>query len=627
MTVFSEIIMVSQHQWPIMVGMILAFCLGAIFIYLLLVTYTGKRLNRTEYFAISLAGSPSVLFIFLFIISLVKFPVVKMSMMLSWLPTILLALLFVFLLFFNHEPAGWFVLIFLVVSLLLRMPFIARVLVPPYFDSVEHSRLVKTFLQVYQGVSWKDVFQGLTDGYYHMGFHLFAAGMSFVLQGDPIKVILWSGQFALTLIPLPIFFLVRRVTQDTLAALFGMLLAAFGWYMPSFALNWGKYPALSALLPFGFALSLVWICIEQRLSRAALWRVGGMLIIGALTTILTHSRTAILFVFSVLAWGVAGFALRKAKLISALLLLIVLTLLGKQVWDTPLLHLALRPYINGPTAWSTFIVALLLPFAFQQFPRLTFFNLLFTILLLSALFVPLGNLIPGQACQTLLDRPFVEMSLFFPLSLQGGIGLAGLSRALRRGWGQMRALSYATFTVFFGAVILLAGFHYNLYLYPSSCCVLMRDSDAFALGWLKQNLPLASTVVIASAPLSVVPQSCPVVEWVGSDAGLWIPLLTSRSVYLLPYDTDFRSKAVFERLCQLSSPYIYVGSTDQSFRLDHLAERKGLYQLLLSIAEVRIYRLECKGSQGDSLVLGRIHPPGEKVTSSLEDRSPKHCSR
>lgn len=595
MEIFSDILTVLRNQWQIAGGIALFFCLGAIPIYLLLVFSLRKHLRTTEYFVVSLAGSPSVLLVFFFAISLIKFPVVVISISFLWLPAALLALLFI-LLVFKHEPVGWFGLILFIVSLLLRLPFLTRVLVPSYFDSAEHYRLVKALLQVYQGASWESIFRGLTSGYYHMGFHLLAAGMSFILQADPLKVILLLGQFILVLIPLPVFFLVQRMSKDNLAALFGTLLAAFGWYMPAFAVNWGKYPALSALLPFGFVLSLMYIGAESSLSRVALRRVGWMLIAGALTAILTHSRTLILLVFSVLAWSLAGFALRRERFIGASLMLVMLAFLGKQVWSTSLLRPALEPYLSGQIGWGTLIVAGLLPFALQQFPRQTLFNLLFIILLLSALFIPLGNLIPSQECQTLLDRPFVEMSLFFPLALQGGIGLAGLSKVLQQGLGTVKTFRYAipiTIALFFGAATLPAVFHNDLYLYPSSCCILMRDNDVFALDWLKRNLPPASRIAIASAPLMVVSQDCPT-EWIGSDAGLWIPLLTDKTTYSLPYDTDFRSKAVFERLCRSGSLYVYIGGANQSFRAEFLAEKNDWYELLLSIPNVRIYRLKCE---------------------------------
>ncbi|MFO3796893.1 MAG: hypothetical protein ACK8QZ_06355, partial [Anaerolineales bacterium] len=478
MEVFSDILTVLQDQWQIAGRIALVFCLGAIPIYLLLTVSLRKLLRTTEYFVVSLAGSPFVLLVFFFAISLIKIPLVVMSMPFLWLLAALLTLLFI-LLVFRNEAIGGFVLIFIIVSLLLRLPFLTRVLVPSYFDSAEHYRLVKALLQVYQGTSWESILPGLTSGYYHMGFHLLVAGMSFILQADPLKVILLLGQFILVLMPLPVFFLVQRMSKDGLAALFGALLAAFGWYMPAFAVNWGKYPALSALVPFGFVLSLMYIGTEPSLSRTTLQRLGGLLIAGALTAILMHSRTLILFIFSILAWSLAGFALRRGRLISVFLMLVTLTLLGKQVWNLSLLRPALEPYLSGQMGWSTLIVASLSPFALHQFPRQTLFNLLFIILLLFALFIPLGNLIPGQECQTLLDRPFVEMFLFFPLALQGGIGLAGLSKALQQGLSLVRTLRYAIpliTSLLFGAATLPAVFHYHLYLYPSSCCILMRDN-------------------------------------------------------------------------------------------------------------------------------------------------------
>ncbi len=86
----------------------------------------------------------------------------------------------------------------------------------------------------------------------------------------------------------------------------------------------------------------------------------------------------------------------------------------------------------------TSIVLVLSIFAFWAHPRLAFFSVISIFLLLISLFIPLGSLIPGYANTTLLDRPFVEMILYMPLTFLGGFGLAGLEQKLSEQKNRMR---------------------------------------------------------------------------------------------------------------------------------------------------------------------------------------------
>src|SRR4030095_6560668 len=78
----------------------------------------------------------------------------------------------------------------------------------------------------------------------------------------------------------------------------------------------------------------------------------------------------------------------------------------------------------------TGIVLFLSIFAQWVYPKLAFATILAIFLLFGSLFIPVKG-IPGYIDLTLLDRPFIEMILFLPLSFLGGLGLAGLEQSLR----------------------------------------------------------------------------------------------------------------------------------------------------------------------------------------------------
>jgi len=44
------------------------------------------------------------------------------------------------------------------------------------------------------------------------------------------------------------------------------------------------------------------------------------------------------------------------------------------------------------------------------------------------MFISMAGFMPNYAAQALLDRALVQMVLFFPLAILGGLGLAGLIR-------------------------------------------------------------------------------------------------------------------------------------------------------------------------------------------------------
>src|SRR5512139_1322502 len=134
----------------------------------------------------------------------------------------------------------------------IRLGFIAGALLPPYFDSAEHYRIIQSLLELRTGgtLAWPAL------SYYHLGYHVIAAALV-TLTGAPLaRIMLVLGQIILAGLPLPMYFFVHRATGSKSAALIGLTLASFGWSMPAHAVNWGKYPAWMALLLLQLALGL-----------------------------------------------------------------------------------------------------------------------------------------------------------------------------------------------------------------------------------------------------------------------------------------------------------------------------------------------------------------------------------
>ncbi len=159
----------------------------------------------------------------------------------------------------------------------------------------------------------------------------------------------------------------------------------------------------------------------------------GILGASILVTAFVHSRALIVLGMVVFAWIVSVWWGRLPQLhkhLIFILLLIALIVEVVLVQQRDILSLLFDPYLNKGV-WVTSLVLFLAVFAYRRYPQLTFVNLVVVCLLIASLFVPVTGLFPGRDYLTLMDRPYVEMILFIPLSLLGGLGFAGLEKTVK----------------------------------------------------------------------------------------------------------------------------------------------------------------------------------------------------
>jgi hypothetical protein len=408
-----------------------------------------------------------------------------------------------------------------------------------------------------------------------------------------MDVILVLGQVILAAIPIPLYFLIRYETQSDVAAFFGMLLAGFGWYMPGFAVNWGKYPALTGLLALEVVLNIAYFIARKHSGKYQLVYIG-LLISGVLVTMLFHTRTLVVIAAAILSWLIASRIRILPKSLQLLFLgvsLAGIVVFGMLIQGEPLLNLVLDPYL-GAGLWVTLIIAALSPFALIKFPQGFYFSILFILCVFAALFIPIGFRTPGLENQTLLDRPFAEMMLYLPLSILAGLGLAGILQTLNSInilTEKNRLYTRILITILLvGIASVMAIRRYDFY--PSECCSFVGYDDTIALDWIDKNLRPDAHILIAATQLNVLPGG-PSENRVGTDAGIWIPALTGRNTTLALLDTDFRSKNTLEELCQNQVGYVYVGRTDQKFDAAQLREKEEWYEGILFLPNAQVYQL------------------------------------
>jgi hypothetical protein len=472
----------------------------------------------------------------------------------------------------------------LAASLVLQLAFLEKTILPLYFDSAEHYRIIKYLADTYDLSS----FLLPSAAYYHVGFHLLIAAISRLFQLDIVNAMLVFGQVMLAILPFSLFFIARQETQSNAAAFFACLLAGFGWHMPSHLMNWGKYPALFSLVGIHFVLNVGYSMYRNdkfKDRRPALyWLLGFGIFISALI----HTRSLIVFAFVALSalltvWRKKMSAMFQRFLFAlvACVILIEIVFIQKSEALSPLFGAYLRDDV-----WMIALVAVLMFFSIKFYSDQAFFLLASLSLLMLGLFVPVH--LPSLGALTLLDRPYVQMLFYLPLSIFGGLGLAGLHQFLQRLSFHPKLLTRFAALLAFGLVILNAGFRHHFY--PSDCCQIVSRDDLAALQWMDNSLPRDADVLVASTDLFVTSFEA-ADALAGVDGGAWVTPLISRKAVHMRWDIQFDQPDIHAEICRRKINYIYGGGMPQSFSVSQLAGQPNWYLEIFALSKARVYQV------------------------------------
>lgn len=595
MNVLSDIFSVLVNHWRLISGILLIILFGQALVWSVLKLIFSDRLTSAEYFSLSAAGWIIPLSLGSFLWLALPQSALSGSVVLIFLAVPTIAL---FLRTREKSLPGSKAVLFILLSsfglfVVLRLAFLARVVVPLYFDSAQHYTIIKSLID------------GLTSNeatspgwpastYYHIGFHLLTAWTVSTLRAEIVDAMLVLGQVILAAIPFGIFLVIRQETKSDSAAIFAVLLAAFGWYMPAYAVNWGKYPALASLPLIPFVLSLAYLCLRYKntLSSETYLGLNAILFLGVGITGLMHTRSLVIFAVFALAWVIATGWQRVpnlARLVSLGVVLLGFLLEIRYIRTQDVFSPLFDPYWNQGL-FITSIVFFLSIFALRVFPRLAFASLLVIVLLLGSIFIPIT--IPSYGNLTLLDRPFVEMILYLPLAYLGGAGLGGLEQSLQilaSKFERLRILSRRPIGfLFIGLLLINVLASYTLY--PSDCCSIAGRDDMVAIDWMDKNLPAEARILISSTELWVLPSDS-FQGSVGADGGVWITPLTGRATVLLPYYSDFSQPTTVNILCEMDADYIYIGESGATFNSEQITPYPDTYKILLSMPKAKVYQV------------------------------------
>ena len=451
--------------------------------------------------------------------------------------------------------------------LLLRLAFLRDLIAPLYADSAYHYLLTTRLLD--PSIPLNAVIPG---SYYHLGFHVLTSWLAVLTGFDLLTLLPLTAQVLLVVLPLSVYALALSLTGERSAARISALSAALLWSMPAFAANWGKYPAISAIVLFPAVCATFLLLGSLKNKKSKLSLAAAVVLIGAAWF---HTRIFVLF----LCAGAAALATAFLPKRSSRLLLRIFG--GLILISCAILYLTtqdLHAIYNGNHLLSIIGVLILLPFALFCQPLITSGIGIFSLfmLLLSPLLLPDWLRLPAQS---LLDRQFLAMSLFLPLSLLEGIGSSALLHLLKKRWHKAVVWLILIIWIIFGA------FNTNVYK-PDPCCNFVAGSDLAALEWMKTGLPPGSTVYIAGIEKKD--------GLIGSDAGVWITPLTGFSSQLLPFDYAWFSGQEHSDICPLDPAYLYIGQQPYSFQINAIT-RPDWYQRVFDHLDTSIYRIiPCK---------------------------------
>lgn len=567
---------VERHALTL-AGILLLMVWGQLLVHWLLERIFKERCTNTEYHSLTMVGwvlPVAVWAVFLFL----------SKNLLGDTAGKILALLLIFIPFvigfkrmFRISPPVLGMGTLFIVILVLNFAFLEQAVFPSYFDSAEHYRLIKEILASNQ-------FAASNSGnYYHLGYHFVAAALSDFFNRPIIDVMFVFGQVVLSALPFSLFVIVKQETGSTIAALFTVFAAGLGWHMPAHLLNWGKYPALLGLTIIQFVIVLLYLVHRHRMADYRLYLLIGVAVI---ISTLTHTRTLIVYAFLLVAFIVAR--LVRHPSVFKIIFVLVFGVLAVEVffvWQSDVLRTLVNSYIKNDL-WMLLVVIALFLFAVRSYPKATFLLISWLTLICLGLFIPVE--LSGLGKQTLLDRPFVQMLTYLPLTIIAGLGLSGLLNLIDRFFPSRSLPAHLTGFLFLGLVILNASQNHEFY--PSSCCQFVTRDDLAAIAWSDGNLPPEEKFLIASTSLNVTAFEAPETR-TGVDAGIWLTPLLSRQTILAWQDLSFDLPETHMGICERQIDYIYIGGMPQSFNADQLNGLSDWFQPVFSLPAAKIYRV------------------------------------
>lgn len=476
----------------------------------------------------------------------------------------------------------WIPICIFMFFLMIRLAFIQQLVLPPFSDSVEHYEKIATLLALEhaQPIALEDFIP-----YYHWGFHALTAWVGAITGYTHPLLMAVTSHTLLAMLPVTFYFMLLAFDKKQIVpALFGALLAGMGWVMPSYAINYGKYPALMSICMVPLLLGVLSGSGDVIKQRKWDWLVFYLLL--ALGISWMHSRMGIFLVIYLIVNLISKFIYQKlnhAK--TAMAAFFMITLIAVFIISAgrdPSSQISFDFYL-GEYGAVTFLVFAILPFAIQQYaPQVIQWSLILFLLIIGTL-----TGLPGWSYHyplNMFDQLFLDLILFLPLAVLGTLGMRGMVNVyLNKG-------QYSQYVpIFLMVIVFINGWFIQPWL-PSFESNYVSADDFRVFSWIGEEAADDAQFVIASLVKTERYSR-------SSDSGAWINVLTGKPVLKAPYELDWNSPLLLEGLCsqgQRGSPlYVYVGHNPTSFNIPSCVAGPALIPTLC-YPQARLFLLDCQ---------------------------------
>jgi hypothetical protein len=184
------------------------------------------------------------------------------------------------------------------------------------------------------------------------------------------------------------------------------------------------------------------------------------------------------------------------------------------------------------------------------------------------------------ATSYLLDRPIIDLGLYIPFSILGGISFERIISHLKT----YRWKSIFQFVLL--SIVIVPGLNPNNFQ-PNPITVYVKLEDREIIEWINDNLDCRSLVYI---PAAVYPN-----KLTGLDAGIWITPLTGVRSEKVPYSYDLSDVEYNPLLCSDNglTEYMFSGTTNYSFRIQDFMI-PDMFELVVYEGDAKLYQINCK---------------------------------
>lgn len=436
---------------------------------------------------------------------------------------------------------------------LTRFYHVRTVEAPMWGDSVQHAEITQLILDndgLFQ--SWQPYtpYDSLTI---HFGFSVFSALLSWMTGASSTLTTLLSAQIVNGLACLSLYPLAVRLSGGNrwagiAAVLFSGLLSP----MPAFYVNWGRFAQLAGQAILPVALWLVWDLLDRPLpNRSDLWKMiflAGFTLAGMVFFYFRMPFYYATFILALmLSWGSANWKTQWRKWVAAILKLLAVATVALLLFSPWIIRLQGSNLVSFVESGATSGTALdWLRQDFEAWKELSIYTptTLFVLAILAGLWALIRRqwqifalpiwfiLLDLYLIGVLLRLPGANMlqnfalliALYIPIGLLGG-WLTGLIIQ----WIIQRYR--AGFTVLVSLLLLAIGVYSAIdqrSIADPLTYSLVGRPDIRAMRWIEENTPADARFMVESVSIYDGTSA------IGSDAGWWLPLLSSRASILPP---------------------------------------------------------------------------------------------